>query len=182
MYTNFPVVLLVGASGVVKKAIATKAQEKIPDLIGIVKSTTTRPPRTDPADRLWYEFVSREEFGLRRETGGFFQWVEAYGNFYGNSGILADAVLARRVGVVAVVEEAIQSFKNRYDKVYIIKIEAADREIASTRDLHRAEKDAERARLDIQAYLTIKNSFAPGGFDRAVEEFIDTVTMIHAMR
>ena len=46
-------------------------------------SCTTRAPRPGEMDGREYHFLTREEFGRRRETGFFAEWAEVHGNFYG---------------------------------------------------------------------------------------------------
>lgn len=46
-------------------------------------SCTTRKPRPNEIDGKDYEFLSKEEFRRRRDTGYFAEWAEVYGNYYG---------------------------------------------------------------------------------------------------
>lgn len=47
------------------------------------KSCTTRPMRADKRDAGDYHFIGKDEFQRRIEEGGFAEWAEYCGNFYG---------------------------------------------------------------------------------------------------
>ena len=46
-------------------------------------SATTRPPRADEVDGNPYWFKSKDEFFRERDRGGFLEWEEVYGDYYG---------------------------------------------------------------------------------------------------
>lgn len=46
-------------------------------------SCTTRAPRPGETPGVDYDFVSKEEFLKRRESGYFAEWAEVHGNYYG---------------------------------------------------------------------------------------------------
>ncbi len=66
---------------------STIARRLIAALSGIVISVshTTREPRQGEVDGSEYHFVSPEEFERIRAGGGFVEWAEVYGEFYGTS-------------------------------------------------------------------------------------------------
>ena len=49
-------------------------------------SLTTRAPRPGEVDGREYQFVTLEEFNAYRDHGGFLEFAEVHGNFYGTSG------------------------------------------------------------------------------------------------
>jgi guanylate kinase len=66
---------------------STLLQKVMPRLQGLTFSVshTTRAPRQGEEDGREYHFVSREAFLGLREQGGFLEWAEVHGNFYGTS-------------------------------------------------------------------------------------------------
>ena len=53
--------------------------------IGYSVSHTTRAPRFGEENGKHYHFVSKEEFDRYRNKGGFLEYAEVHGNFYGTS-------------------------------------------------------------------------------------------------
>ena len=48
-------------------------------------SHTTRAPRTGEENGVHYHFIDEAEFVRLREAGGFVEWAQVHGNFYGTS-------------------------------------------------------------------------------------------------
>ncbi len=72
-------------SGAGKSTVLKRVMAHIPGLVFSV-SHTTRNPRPGEEDGRDYHFISREEFIRLRDQGGFLEWAEVHGNFYGTSG------------------------------------------------------------------------------------------------
>jgi guanylate kinase len=53
--------------------------------VGYSVSLTTRAPRYGEEDGKHYHFVSKEEFEAYKEKGGFLEYAEVHGNYYGTS-------------------------------------------------------------------------------------------------
>ena len=73
----------------------TILKEIIPHLQGLIFSVshTTRAPRTGEENGKDYHFVSKEQFLDRRDQGGFLEWAEVHGNYYGTSKKDVEAML-----------------------------------------------------------------------------------------
>ncbi|MGI9297107.1 MAG: guanylate kinase [Gammaproteobacteria bacterium] len=52
-------------------------------LLRVSISHTTRPPRAGERNGAEYFFVGRDEFLRMRDGGGFLEWAEVFGNYYG---------------------------------------------------------------------------------------------------
>ncbi|MGD8960209.1 MAG: guanylate kinase [Desulfobacteraceae bacterium] len=85
--------ILSAPSGAGKTTLCQALRERFPDLKYSV-SSTTRPPRQGERDGVDYFFVTREDFYNRLEKGGWAEWAEVYGNFYGTSAAFLDRALA----------------------------------------------------------------------------------------
>lgn len=75
-------VVLSGPSGVGKGTIAKEIIRRRKDTVLSV-SCTTRAPRTGEKDGREYFFISREDFENKISEGGFLEYSEHFGNYYG---------------------------------------------------------------------------------------------------
>lgn len=75
-------VVLSGPSGSGKGTVLKQAMQQN-DNIEISVSVTTRAPREGEIDGVNYYFSTREAFQKRLDEGGFLEWAEFCGNFYG---------------------------------------------------------------------------------------------------
>ena len=76
--------VITGPSGVGKTTIMERALESYEKLAYSV-SHTTREARPGEIDGEDYHFVTEEEFEALKEDGGFLEWAEIYGDYYGTS-------------------------------------------------------------------------------------------------
>jgi guanylate kinase len=75
-------IVISGPSGVGKGTIC-KALLKRNPLLQLSISATTRIPRKGEVDGVEYYFFSHEEFQHQINNGGFLEYAEVHGNFYG---------------------------------------------------------------------------------------------------
>ncbi|MFO7496391.1 MAG: guanylate kinase [Desulfobacterales bacterium] len=85
--------ILSAPSGAGKTTLCQALRGRFPALQYSV-STTTRAPRKGERDGVDYFFVSRDTFRRRLAKGGWAEWAEVYGNFYGTSAAFLDRALA----------------------------------------------------------------------------------------
>jgi guanylate kinase len=77
-------IIISSPSGGGKGTLIRQVMGMVPHL-GYSVSLTTRPPRYGEDDGKHYQFVSKEEFEAYKQKGGFLEWAEVHGNFYGTS-------------------------------------------------------------------------------------------------
>lgn len=77
-------IIITSPSGGGKGTLIREVLGRVPDM-GYSVSLTTRKQRPDEVDGRDYRFVSREEFEAFRAAGGFLEFAEVHGNFYGTS-------------------------------------------------------------------------------------------------
>lgn len=75
-------VILSGPSGVGKSTVCRNLFNQLSST-GFSVSCTTRAPRPGEQQGVHYNFVSQEEFAVRRDQGEFLEWAEVHGQFYG---------------------------------------------------------------------------------------------------
>lgn len=73
--------IISGPSGAGKGTICKRLIEETKVQLSV--SMTTRGPRPGEIDGVSYYFTTREEFQKEIENGGFLEYAEVYGNFYG---------------------------------------------------------------------------------------------------
>jgi guanylate kinase len=74
--------VLAGTSGAGKGTIGARLRAGDPELHWSV-SWTTRDPRAGEREGVDYHFVTREQFERLRDSGGFLEWFEVYGDLKG---------------------------------------------------------------------------------------------------
>src|SRR6187549_236086 len=81
---NGNLVIITSPSGGGKGTIIKEILKSVPELEYSV-SLTTRAPRLGEVDGRDYRFVTVEEFNMFRDRGGFLEYAEVHGNYYGTS-------------------------------------------------------------------------------------------------
>jgi len=71
-----------GPSGAGKGTITRRLIEEAENM-ELSVSATTRDPREGEVDGVHYHFLGKEEFLARVDAGGFLEFAEVYGNYYG---------------------------------------------------------------------------------------------------
>ena len=78
-----PILLILsGPSGVGKDAVLSRMRE-LKEPYHYTVTSTTRSNRDGETEGKDYIFISQNEFKKQIELGGFLEWAEVYGNYYG---------------------------------------------------------------------------------------------------
>ena len=125
------IIVVSGQSGAGKGTLLTKLRSKHPDKFYYVRSTTSRPPRTEgepeaiALDKRNYIFVSKEDFKKKIEQGDMLEWAEVHGNYYGKS--KAEFAQAEKAGKIPLVEIDVhgmravkKAFGNQVTTIFIV--------------------------------------------------------------
>jgi len=86
-------------SGAGKTTILRRVMAEVGGMVFAV-SHTTRSPRPGEQDGRDYFFVNQEDFLRMRDEGGFVEWAEVHGNYYGTSRSMLDSVMAEGTDVL----------------------------------------------------------------------------------
>jgi guanylate kinase len=108
--------IISGPGGVGKDTLARRLLAADPTLT-LSRSWTTRPPRPRETDAD-YNFVTVDDFRTEIDRGGFFEWAEYLGHFYGTPVPQSDA----DVILVIEVQGAAQVLEKASDAVMILLV------------------------------------------------------------
>ncbi len=81
-------------SGAGKTTLCSAVRKRFPSLQYSV-SSTTRAPRPGERDGEDYHFISKAVFEEKIHSGGWAEWAEVHGNFYGTSAAVLEAAIGR---------------------------------------------------------------------------------------
>ena len=93
------IIVFSAASGAGKSTILNIIQKRMPELVYSI-SSTTRAPRGNEKDGVDYFFLSKEEFKAKIDEGGFAEWAEVHGNYYGTSVQFLESQLNRNKTII----------------------------------------------------------------------------------
>ncbi len=94
--TPGPLIIISGPSGSGKSTLIDQVLAKPPGPLRLSVSVTTRARRPAELDGVHYHFWSRERFLRERDAGGFLEWAEVHGNYYGT--LVAEVAPHRAMG------------------------------------------------------------------------------------
>lgn len=77
-----PLIIFTGKTASGKDTVIAKVLQRLPDFRKVL-TTTSRTPRNGERNGSDYNFISREEFQQRIQSGEFLEYVEYGGNLYG---------------------------------------------------------------------------------------------------
>jgi guanylate kinase len=121
--------IVFGRSGVGKSSIVREFQERNPNLIKLIVTTTTRPIREGEVDGVNYHFTTRENFERMIAEDKLVEYVEYNGNYYGTTKDEFDYV---RDNMIVLEPEGMSKMEELYGKTFIIykiEIQASDAKV-----------------------------------------------------
>ncbi|MBS1961781.1 MAG: guanylate kinase [Bdellovibrionales bacterium] len=107
-------VVISAPSGTGKTTLCARLLQEIPELILSI-STTTRAPRGQEKHGTEYFFVPKEDFRKKIDAGGFAEWAEVHGNFYGTTKDFVDQAFAAGKSLLLDIDvQGAEQLKNNY--------------------------------------------------------------------
>jgi guanylate kinase len=100
MNAKGPLIILSGPSGSGKSTVIGRLLGRGDLPLRLSVSVTTRPPRDRERDGVHYYFWTREQFEKERQAGGFLEWAEVFGNYYGTLRREVEAFREQGQGVI----------------------------------------------------------------------------------
>lgn len=95
-----PLIIMSGPSGSGKSTLIERLLAAGTWPLRLSVSVTTRPPRPGEQDGVHYHFWTRARFDREVRAGGFLEWAEVHGNYYGTLKEEVEPVRARGHGVL----------------------------------------------------------------------------------
>ncbi len=138
-----------GASGVGKSTVLARVMAARDDLLFSV-SATTRPPRPGETEGKSYYFLSRDTFQSWIDAGGFLEYDEHAGNFYGTPRQQLEEKLARGNVVLDIEPNGAFAVRKARPDAVLIFIMPPDRAELENRLRHRGDTDAEQIQMRLQ--------------------------------
>lgn len=112
--------VLSAPSGAGKTTLARKLLTELPDGVFSI-SYTTRRPRGQERDGVDYHFVDVERFQQQIEQGGFVEWAEVHGHFYGSPQSVVDEARAKRgVAIFDIDVQGGQAIKRKHPDAILV--------------------------------------------------------------
>lgn len=102
------ILVVSGPSGSGKTSLAKKLLDIVPKSYFSI-STTTRKQRENEENGIDYHFIGKDEFLSEIDNGGFLEWAEVHGNFYGTAFKPIEAAL--NDGKIVVLDIDVQGHK-----------------------------------------------------------------------
>jgi guanylate kinase len=107
-------IIISSPSGGGKGTLIREILDMVPH-VGYSVSLTTRAPRYGEEDGKHYHFVSKEEFEAYKDKGGFLEYAEVHGNYYGTSIEQTEKIM--NAGRDVILEIDVQGAASVLDKV-----------------------------------------------------------------
>lgn len=182
MSSKGKLILYTGASGVGKGTIMKRLLKKDPGL-RLSVSATTREPRPGEVDGREYFFVTKDKFKKMIEDGGFLEYAEYCGNFYGTPQKAVEEMLSQGLNVILEIEVqgGVQVMKKCPDCTSIFIMPPSMETLESRlrgRNTEPEDVIAERletAKNEVTYAKMYQHTVVNDDLDKAVEEVLDII-------
>jgi guanylate kinase len=143
-----------GPSGAGKGTLCKMLLEKETG-VSLSISMTTRNPRAGEANGKNYYFISREEFENKIEAGGFLEYAQVYGNYYGTPKQEILDALAKGTDIMLEIDtQGALQIKKRYPEAVLIFILPPSMGELRNRLIARGAENEEELRLRMSNAMT----------------------------
>lgn len=116
-------IVVAGPSGVGKSTLIARALAQLPDWMLSI-SATTRPIRDGEQDGVNYHYLTREQFEATVISGGFLEFAQVYGNYYGTPASEIERAASAQKNMVFEVDSvgclSIRALRPQYPLVAIV--------------------------------------------------------------
>ena len=119
-------IVISGPSGVGKGTIVRELLKRGDYALSV--SATTRPPREGEENGVSYFFISRETFERGIRKGGFLEYSEHFGNYYGTPRDFVESQLLLRDVILEIEVDGALNVKKSYPEALLIFILPPDEE------------------------------------------------------
>ncbi len=171
-----------GPSGVGKGTLVSKLLGSRDD-VALSISATTRPPRPGEVDGVNYLFMTNEAFQKLVEDGGFIEWAEYAGNFYGTPLSFIEKQLEDGMNVILEIEvQGAFQVKDKLPDTTLIFIEPPSMEELERRIIGRGtessdviEKRMNTAKLEMDRKMEYDIAIVNDDIDSALQKLSECI-------
>jgi guanylate kinase len=177
-------IVLSGPSGVGKSTVLKRLRENGTPL-WLSVSVTTRAPRKGEVDGLHYDFVSRDDFAKRADSGEFLEWANFAGAQYGTPAapVLAQLEAGRSV-LLEIDLVGARQVRTNYPEALLVFLAPPSWEELERRLVGRGTENAEAQahRLEVaRAELEAQAEFDKTLINSSVEEVVQALVAFAAV-
>jgi guanylate kinase len=146
-------------SGAGKTTIVSELRQQVPST-GYSISHTTRAPRKDETDGVHYHFVDEKTFRNMIDAGGFVEWAQVYGNYYGTSFAGIDEQMAGIDDIILDLDpQGAKNIRKHYDDAVLIYVLPPSMDVLKKRLTGRGTEDEKDLEMRFQkAIMDMKNA------------------------
>ncbi len=152
-------IVLSGPSGVGKGTIVKQLLKRGGYALSV--SCTTRSPREGEKEGVSYFFITERKFGEMAEKGGFLEYSEHFGNYYGTPKAFVEKQLVNHDVILEIEVDGALQVKKAYPDALLIMIVPPDEEELKARLIKRGSETSQSIaeRLSRNAYELSKRPF-----------------------
>ncbi|EGC48759.1 guanylate kinase [Histoplasma capsulatum var. duboisii H88] len=164
---KFRPVVISGPSGAGKSTLIKRLFADYPDTFALSVSHTTRPPRAGEQHGREYYFTTRDGFQSLVDEGGFIEWAQFSGNYYGTSTkAVRDVAEKKRICILDIEMEGVKQVKRTSLNARFIFIAPPSLEVLEQRLRGRGSETEESLRSRLaQAKNELEYAKQPGAHD-----------------